>query len=244
MPQASLSSQNFDELTRCLTTLKDLCSDADIRDGILRQRSNDHSTIFEIDLTNLLPGMNIPISDLKQKLDLLKCFYGQEIEINVDDDSFSFSDQYTILKFKSPILDMLDNKFMPSEEFARIFTLSQEDIILNYDITKIISDRIRTISQGFSVNAIQVTFEGDKAFISAKTQSKDQFCKFVSDIRTDRELNCSSNLIAIPFIIDHDGDIKFSMYNIQDNLAINEFTSTIGESTIKVFGRSLLVEEE
>jgi hypothetical protein len=243
MNQVSLSSENFDVLMRTLSLLKDVCSDVDIRNGIVRQRSNDHSIIFEIDLSSLLPNMNIAVSDLKQKLDLFKCFAGQEIDVKVNDIDFSFSDQHSSITFQSPILDMLDNKFMSDDEFNRLFTLSQEDIILNYDISKIITDRIRTISQGFSVNAIQIVFENDTAFISARTQSKDQFAKFVSGIRTDRELNCNSNLVVTPFIIDHDGDIKFVMYNVKDNLTIDEFSTTIGDCGIKVYGRSLLVEE-
>jgi hypothetical protein len=244
MNQVSLSSENFDELMRSLSLLKDVCSDVDIRNGILRQRSNDHAIIFEIDFSSLLPDMNIAISDLKQKLDLFKCFAGQEIDVKVDTEDFSFSDQHSSITFKSPMLDMLDNKFIPEQEFSRLFSLSQEDIILNYDISKIITDRIRTISQGFNVNAIQVVFEGETAFISARTQSKDQFAKFVSGIRTDRELNYNSNLVVTPFVIDHDGDIKFIMYNVSDNLAIEEFVTSIGDCNIKVYGRSLLVEDE
>jgi hypothetical protein len=240
MVQVNLSSVKFDELLRCLSLLKEVCNDVDIRDGQIRQRSNDHSTIFDIDLTGLLPDMNIPLSNLKQKLDLIKCFVGQEVEVTVDEDSFSFSDQYSSLKFQSTMLDLIDNKFMPAEEFSRLFVLSQEDVILNYDINKIICDRMRVISQGFNVNSIQVTFEGETAYVSARTQSKDQFAKFVSEIVTDRVLNCNSSLVVTPFIIDHDGDIKFVMYNTQDNLSINEFITSIGDSPIKVYGRSLL----
>ena len=123
MNQASLSSDNFDALVRTMSLLKDVCSDVDIRDGIVRQRSNDHSIIFEIDMSSLLPNMTLAISDLKQKLDLFKCFSGQEIDVVVNETDFSFSDQHSSITFQSPILDMLDNKFMSDDEFNRLFTL-------------------------------------------------------------------------------------------------------------------------
>ena len=71
----NLDLTKFGELNRCLTIFKDLCNDVEIRNGFIRQKTNDGSVVFEIDLTSLLGDLNIRFSNLKEKLDLFKVFY-------------------------------------------------------------------------------------------------------------------------------------------------------------------------
>ncbi len=232
--------------------MKDICNDVDIRDGMIRQRTNDSATAFEIDLSPILNDLSLPIINLKTKLELFKIFSDQEVEISVHDPDethsqgyFVISDNYSSLEFDGPELDFMDNKFISEEELNNIFVLNEEDLILNVqtEITSTISDRMRVISQGFNVNTVQVIFEGETASISTRTQSKDQFAKIVSGVTTDRVLNCSSSLINTPFIIDHDGDIIFKMYNYPDNICSNQFITTVGDVDVNVYSRSSLVEE-
>ncbi len=110
--QVNLDSVKYDELLRILLILKDICNDVDIRQGVIRQRTNDSATVFEIDLSSIISNINLPISELKSKLDILKCFSGEEVQITTTDDSFVVSDQYSMLRVKNPILEFLDNKFI------------------------------------------------------------------------------------------------------------------------------------
>jgi len=77
MEQVNLSMENYEQFLRCLSILKDVCNDADIRDGILRQRTNDSANVFEIDMIPIINTLDIPLVNLKQKLDLLKIFLSQ-----------------------------------------------------------------------------------------------------------------------------------------------------------------------
>jgi len=243
MRQLNLDSTKFEAFLRCLSLMKDICNDVDIRGGKIRQRSNDHSVIFEMDLTPLISDMNIPITKLKEKLDLFKCFVGNDVDIT-DDDKYSLADRLSLISFKRPLLTLIDNQFISEEEFSTLFTLDESDVILSYNIPTMVSERMRTITQGFNVNNVVVVFNGETADITAKTISKDQFAKFVGDITVEDEKNCMSNLIVTPFIIDHDGDISFSMYEVREGHSINKFSTTVGDVSINVYGRSSLIEAE
>lgn len=242
--QVNLDSTKYDELLRVLFVLKDICNDVDIRDGYIRQRSNDAATVFEIDLTSILSTMSLPITELKTKLDIFKCFSGQEVSIIADSESFMISDEHSMLKIKNPILDFLDNKFITKDELDRVIITNAEDLILSTNISKKISDRMRIISSSFHVNSLQTFFEGENASISTSNQSKDNFAKFVDNIPVNRELNHSVNLVITPFIIDHDGDITMEIYDSGNNIVINSFSTTIGSITTNLYTRASMVEME
>ena len=100
----TLSAEEYNDFLRCLTNLKEECNDIDINGGIIRERSNDKTSIFQIDLNPILPDVTMSISDIKKKLDLLKVFAGQEVNIECNTDGngyFIFADSFSSLKFLS-----------------------------------------------------------------------------------------------------------------------------------------------
>lgn len=244
MITVNLSGEKYDEFIRCISLVREECNDLDIRDGMIRQRTNDISAVFELDLSPLIPGLNLPLTNLKQKIDLLKCFAEREVEITVDERDFSFTDEYSTLRFDTPNLEFMDNKFMPDEEMNSVFTVDESDLLLTCSIEKVISERMKIITAGFNVNNIQVVFNGTDASITTRSQSKDQHAKLVSGIFADREINAVTNIVAIPFVIDHDGDMTFKMYNIQDNVCMNMISTAISDIDINVYCRSNLVNPE
>ena len=106
----SLSNEEFENFVRSLSVLKDVCNDVDINDGIIRQRTNDHTTIFQLDLSSLLPVVTMCLSNLKQKLDLLKMFSDEEVEIEISD-KIKIKDQYSSIEFEKPevVIDKIEN---------------------------------------------------------------------------------------------------------------------------------------
>lgn len=240
----NLDSEKFGTFMRVLSIFKDLCNDVDIREGTIRQKTNDSVSVFELDLTYLLTDISLPICNLKQKLDLFKCFTGQEVSVESDDECFKFSDQYSTLKFKNPHLDFMDNKFITEDELNRVTNISQEQLLLDTSMSKVICDRIRVITGGFSVNNIFVNFSGDNANITALNQSKDQSAVFLNDITTEQVVNCSTSLTNIPFVIDHDNDIIFRMYDIDNSKALNKFVTTISDINVTIYCRSQILKEQ
>lgn len=239
-----MDKEQFEDFMRCISILKDICNDVDIRDGIIRQRTNDKFSVFQLDLNPVLSDLSIPITNLKQKIDLFKIFTNEEVTIKTEDGKFTIGDQYSNLTFDYPDLDFLDNTFMDAEELVNIFQMNEEDIILSTNISEKISERIRIITGSFNVNTVRISFDGETASITTKTQSKDQHADLISNIVTDKVIEASSNTVATPFVIDHDGDLEFKMYNYEDNICANKYTTTISDVDIIIFGRSTLQEEE
>ena len=248
----ALGAEQFNDFIRCLTNLKDVCNDVDIRNGTIRQRTNGNVSIFEIDISSIVDDASFAIIDLKQKLDLLKTFQGQDVNIEIEESTpgdvgnFTFSDQFSSLRIVLPTPEYVDNKFMTEEELRSIFNSSEEDLIFEYDIPQLITDRVSVITTNFNVKSIRVDFEGDKAQISTATQSKDQLAKFASDLETNMEFEKSSAYISvIPFSIDHDTDIEFKMYkDPNQDVTLNNFSTQLGDIDINIFTRASIIKED
>lgn len=200
--------------------------------------------MFEIDLTPLIGAMSIPICNLKQKIDLFKCFVGQEVIINNDGSSYRFSDRFSSLRFLLPHLELLDNKYMTEEDLSQSISMLPEHLLIKTSISKIISDRIRVVSKGFNTNSLMISMNEGIAAISSTTQSKEQAARFVNDIVTEQVINCKTNVSVTPFIIDHDGDIYLQVFENDNNKALNEFKTTISDVNINIYCRSHLLREE
>ena len=249
----SLESEEYNDFLKCLFNLKEICNDVDIRNGMIRQRSNDLISVFEMNLTPIINDINIPISNLKKKLDLLKTFTGSSVTIEIEegenesDSYFIISDGQTSIKFLFPSFEFMDNKIMSEDELENIFNLNEEDLILNNQISSLITDRIRIITDNFNTQAIRVDFDNDKASISAATQSKDQLAVFKKDIpmNIDFERQCISNLSTVPFSIEHDTDLDFKMYkDPEQDISLNKISTELGSIDINIYSRSMILDEE
>jgi len=241
--QVNLDSTKYDELLRCLFILKDICNDVDIRNGFIRQRSNDSPTVFEIDLTPIIGEISLPITILKSKLDIFKYFTNQEVSIIALDKKFIIDNNRSSIEFQYPDLSFLDNKYISPEELSRVIITNYDDLILTTQVSKDISELIKGVSSSFHVNSLQVVFSGNTASVSTLSQSKDSFAGFIKNIIVNKELDHVANLIVTPFIIDHDGDINFEMYDIGSNVVINTFSTTIGNVNINLYSRASLKEK-
>jgi hypothetical protein len=241
LKSVTLESQKFIDFIRVLSIFKDLCNDIDITDGYIRQKTNNVLCTFEIDLSSYIKGLNLPITDLKKKLDLLKSFLGQEVTIESDDVYFTFSDKYSSLKFRKPHKEFITktNKFIDKKSFNNSISMDEDNLLLNTKLSKLITDRMRIVAQGFSVDAVVVDFKDDKAAISMNTESKDQSANLVSDITTEKdECVFKTHIPATPFIVDHDDDIIFKVFENDNNRLLNQFSTTISDINITVYSRS------
>jgi len=242
--KTTIHSNDFLNLLRCLSLLKCICANVDIKGGILRQKSNDEYSIIEMDLTSLVSDCNILIPDIKGKLPILKELAKQDVKITSIDNHIIFSGERSTIKFNNPPLDFLDNKFIPDQEMTHIFTLREEDVVLEYPINQEASNLMKVISGQFKIVSFQVLFEGDTASIVATTTSKDQYSRIENGIPIKTPLKGFSNVVAEPFFLDHDGEILFKMYKVEDAVCVNKFKTLVGKITVVVYGRSQLVEED
>lgn len=245
MEQITLDSSQYEDLFNCLSNFKEICNDIDIREAVLRQRSNDHTCIVEVDLTPLLGDSSIALTSLKEKIELLKTFIDQEVTITIDDEFVMFSDQYTAIKFRKPTLELLDNTFMTEQELDTIYNVTEEDLVLDYEIPTLITNRIKNITRGFNTTTIQVNFGGEEAALNYVTQSQDQHVKFVDGITLNEVIeNRYSPLIVVPFLIEHETPISLRMCrdsrrrNTNQEILLNKFHTTLGDITMNLYNRS------
>jgi len=246
MTNLNLNAEQYGSFLRCITNLREVCNDVDLRDGVIRQRSDDKSTVFEMDLKPILTEVNMPISDIKKKLELLKTFSGQEVSISFEDNHFTFSDQFSSLKFQNPTLEYMDNKYISMEELERVFVMVDYELLIDTSLSSMITDRIRVITQTFNTQAIQIVFNGEMANLTAVTQARDQFAKIVSNIVTNAILEgCSSNLSTVPFSIEHDTDVKFKIFkHPSQDVLMNKFDTTIDDINVTIYGRAAIIKDE
>ncbi|MHA1827432.1 MAG: hypothetical protein ACTSX6_02160 [Candidatus Heimdallarchaeaceae archaeon] len=246
MTNLNLNAEQYGSFLRCITNLREVCNDVDLRDGVIRQRSDDKSTVFEMDLKPILTEVNMPISDIKKKLELLKTFSGQEVSISFEDNHFTFSDQFSSLKFQNPTLEYMDNKYISMEELERVFVMDDNELLIDTSLSSMITDRIRVITQTFNTQAIQIVFNGEMANLTAVTQARDQFAKIVSNIVTNAILEgCSSNLSTVPFSIEHDTDVKFKIFkHPSQDVLMNKFDTTIDDINVTIYGRAAIIKDE
>lgn len=254
-----LNKSNYEDFIRCLNNLKEICNDVQIDDGIIRQRNNENTAIFEFDMSALLSGVSITLTDIKQKLELLKTFQDTQdvqIVINEPEDEekegggfFEFSDTFSSIRFMAPNQKYIDNKFITLEELSNISNYDDTDLIIEKELSNIITNRMRIVSTNFNVKSIRIDFNGETANITAATQAKSESAKFVSDIPINDTIiqNSFSNIPVIPFCIDHDTTIEYRMFKEKDasnNTVTNKISTTLGQVDIKIYSRSSILSEE
>lgn len=241
----TLDTEKYNDFIRCISNLRGVCNDLDIQGGLVRQRTDDNTSIFEFDMTPIISDVNIALTNLKEKIEILKTFQGQEVTLDINESAFTFSDQFTSIRFNQPSMEFMENRFMSEDDLESIFGSSEEDLILRTELQSLITERIKSITQIFNVFSIRVKFEGETASINSATAAKDQSAKFIRNIEMNQVLSeCSSNLSTIPFGIDHDTDLEFKMYkDPNQNVALNRFVTTLGEIDITVYSRSSIVED-
>jgi len=251
MTRVQLDIEQYNDFYRCLTNLKEICNDVDIKGGMIRQRSNDRTSVFEMNLTTMVETATIPISNLKKKLYLLKIFLGQDVNIDIveaeneSDSLFTISDAQSAIKIIFPATEFMDNKLMGEEELNNIFNLDENDLILQHNFSRVITERIKIITDNFNTQAIQVKFEEDKASIGATTQSKDLSAVITNDISINMNFDGSyiSNISTIPFGIEHDTDLTFKMYKDPlQNVSLNKISTKLGAVELNIYSRSTLIE--
>ena len=237
-----ISNQKYDALLRALSLFRNVCNDVDIRNGIIRQRSNDNASIIQLDLRSIIGEVSLPIAYIKSKLDMIKMFAGDnDVTISVNTKNYEFRDQYSSLKFTCPDLDYLDNHFLSKEEQDKLFIIDEDNMLVSFQLSKLITERMRIVSEGFNVNTFNVIMDGETSSIQADSKAKDQGAVFVKGVTNCKILNGETSLVVFPFVIDHDHELEFKIYDL-DKFLINMYTCKISDLDVTIYTRSKFTE--
>lgn len=220
----------FSKLTSALSVIQDICVDCDIKNGIIRSKSNDRKNVILIDLTSAIGRKNLSFSQLKMKLSLLKTFELDMSAANQDSNNtviieatqsdFRFSDSLSKLMMRKPIESYLENKFMDSQEFqTSIMDCCREDnLLFNYSIDNYLKNRISQICNTFRCDAVSFEFKGNHCFLSTETKSKDNISKLAQQIVLNSIVeNKKCSLNNIPFVLNIQSGLTISCYKVGES---------------------------
>lgn len=249
-----LPSDLYEEFFNCIANLRDICTDVIIKESIIRQRTDDKNSIFEMDMTDIFNDqVNIPISYFKTKFDLFKIFLGQEVTFkiheveSVDDSWYEISDSFSRIKFDFPSEDFLQNEFVTTEELAAIVTCTEDDIILDTQIDKTITERVKTITTNFQTHFVKMAFHNERMSLGAIDPSKTNHVFFMENLEVDMEFDEDyfSNMTRIPFLINHDTAFSFQLFkNPEEMILQNKISTSIGAVPISIYCQSQLMNED
>jgi len=239
--------------------LKRECNDIDIKGSVLRQRSNDKTTIVESDLTAIFGGTNadISISNVAKKLEHFKSIDKKNpvtITVNCERGSskdYVISDANQDLKLVTPAYQFIDNKFMTYDELDAIFTLEPMSVpFVEYIVTPAISKLILGFMKRANIKAYQVVVENGSAHLSMNTQAKDQFLRPKVKVDVDENFDSSNevslNCTQLPLEYMDKTLMNVRCYkDPEQDISLNFHNTTYGKSLpVKFYTRSSMITTE
>jgi len=245
----NLDANQYESFYSIISLLKDECNDIDIVGGKIRQKTNSHNAIFDIDMTDFLEDINLPFTIIKQKIDLLRMFLGSDnIEIDSNDEFFTFKDNFSKITFVKPNLQFIDNPYMSDEEIANLFAWDEQTVLLSTNFSLKICERMKIIASNYNITAFTMLFNGDDAKLIATTDSNDQSAVIVDSIPLEVEIqNTYCNLQITPFIVDRDSETRLTCYfetAEQNAIIINKTETSIKEVDFTIYSRTQFNSED
>jgi len=236
-----LTSDQYESFYAIVSLLKEQCNDIDIVNGKIRQKTNAHDAIFDIDLTSILQDITLPFTIIKQKIDLLRMFLGSDtVEIDSREDDFVISDNFSKISFVKPNLQFIDNPYMDDEEISQLFSWEDQTVLLSTTLSLKICERMKIIASNYNITAYTMLFNGDDATLIASTDANDQSAEIVNSIPLDMEIsNNECNLQITPFIVDRDSDTNLTCYvDNNGSIIINKIQSEIKNIDYTIYSRT------
>lgn len=223
----SLERPSFTKFRTALVVIQDVCGDCDIRNGLLRCRSNDRKNLISIDFASILNNKNISFSGLKTKLNLLGCF---ELDMNVSgadntiiiestQDNFEFSDCFSKLVMRKPMANYLENKFIEDDDFRTLIgdSCREDNLLFSYSIDNYLKTRVATICNNFRCDSVIFEFHGNYAKLGTETKTKDNVLKNAQQINLNFALDGKRAVLNnLAFTLGISSGINISCYKCNE----------------------------
>lgn len=244
--KVTLDEKQWKSFCKTLQGLGKQCNDADINDGVIRQRSNDVGAIFEVDMTAMLGSSTFTIPNIKGKLNILKNLTGQ-VSIEADQNKVLFSDGDASYNMPAADQNYLDNKFMSKQVLDSILPSESQQAtpLLKTKIEKKNLKRMRNAVSTFHINTYKVVFEGHSASIIVEqgyggSKGLKPSMEVTKDIPLSEPTTGYMNLTRSLFqSFDYDGDIGWEI-NRGDNAFLSKHYGSIGDVTTLTYTRGEL----
>lgn len=241
--KVTLNKKQWQSFCKILQGLARQCYDADIIDGVIRQRANDTSAIFEVNMTSMLDSLTFPICPIKDNLGLLKDLVGP-VTIERGQNKVVFSDDLSCYNMPPANKNHLDNKFMSEQELDPILQSHAQRTtpLIIHTIEKTNLKRIHMALATFHAKSYKVVFESRTAFLCLEqgdTTSKGSrlSMELIRNLPLSKPITGHMYLPASPYnSFDYDGNIVWEIYKTE-NWILSKHYWSIGDVTALIYTR-------
>lgn len=251
MERKVIKREDFSKFLNTIKLIQEHCTDCEILNGQIRQKSNDKHCVFQIDLSQVFSESSILLTGLKLKVMLLKSFeldtttLPEGIDPNIifeyDDKNYTFVDHFSILNFRTPLRKYLDNTYILDEEWEKIIKIKEEDLILSTTINSYLTKRIKAITEGFENDVITLRVDEFKGTISAESGSKENTSDLVRDIELNTKMEpCQARVVSLPFTLDMNSDVIMDVYRTTKKVVLCRFKMKFFGIPITIYSASEL----
>jgi len=246
-----LQRGQFSKLLGCIKLLENCCTDCDISEGFIRQKTNDRQAIIEMDLTSILDANDLSLSLIKQKVMLLRTFElddnvkvpDENIVIRTEEQSYKFIDPLSKMTFRKPMKKFLDNSYIPADKFAEMITCKEEDLVFNVTASAYICKRIKAICEGFQTNSIKCEMNQLAGLLRISTVDNTNTSEVVTISLNTEMPNSYFNMISLPFSLELNSDIKLNVYKTSGKVLLCKFDQKFFGIPMTIFTRVSLMTE-
>ncbi|MCK5017389.1 MAG: hypothetical protein KAS32_10010, partial [Candidatus Peribacteraceae bacterium] len=229
--------------------------DAHIEKGQICQMTDRRSSIYKIDLSQVLGESDLLLSNIEGKVALLEPFRKQnvEMELVIDEGSadsnmkfYFFQDELTKIRFTKPLERFMGNEYIVDEEFQSRLNITDEEPIFSYNMSKFLIERLIALAKGMAASVLMLELNGDSGDFTIASGDKNvtTFGKLVT-VDLNREVSGTCAFPIAPFIIGADS-LTLECYqrgNAGSSLLLKISASHDG-IPIEIWAISNLVNEE
>jgi len=234
------------------------CTDCMIENGVIRQPTNDRQSMVSVDLSTIFPDLSVGLSNAKQKVGLMAIILNvdesvklkdQNVHIQIFEKNFTMYDERWEYTLSKPLPELLDNKFIPAEAFAKQVVRNEEDLIMSTNMDPDIIRGIRSNCDLFQNSMVIFSLEGSNADIRMAENSNTNSGKIQSNI----SLNVTDfpkrqfRMFSLPFKMDLNSSMQIDVYKLKgekqkDDCLVHCQMELDGSIPVNVYTKVRLVE--
>lgn len=220
----TIDKKQWKSFCKALEGLARQCNDVDINDGIIRQRSNDYSAVFEVDLRAIVGGSTFTLTYFEKKLKMLKTLTNR-VTIEPEPEKVVFADGVSSYSIQALNRSYLDNKFMTLQEMDSVFpgVFQETSLLIRNKIEKMIRKRTRVALSKLNANTYKVVFNTHSASLRVEegigSNKPNLSVNVIRDIPLFQPTTGYTRLSPLPFqSFDCDGDMGWEVYRVGKNI--------------------------
>jgi len=177
-----LDKDTYLALINAITVSAEFCSDFTIKDGFVRQLSDDRIILLEISVG--LNDLYFRLANAKQKLKMFSLFKESEaVSFEIEGNQLTFGDDVTKISFIQPAEDIMFSTYIETDKLHEMINVSEDDLVTTIQLDENLLGRIRTITD--VLNTRQVIFKHDKLFITSDDKSQKAIITSIDNLNTD-----------------------------------------------------------